>query len=90
VVSLTYQQGTRPVVNSHGPFLLQETTMDFELFQLTIAAAKKGDQQAITKLIVHANELRDLVDELSEGLECEILQQQVNEVMGHDIADEEE
>ncbi len=64
--------------------------MDFELLQLTIAAAKKGDQQAITKLIVHVNELRDLVDELSEGLECEILQRQVNEVMGHDLADDEE
>jgi hypothetical protein len=64
--------------------------MDFEKLLLLFGQAKKGDLKAVNSLIIHVNELRDLVQELSEGLEDEQLQQQVDEVLGHDVADEDE
>jgi len=66
--------------------------MDSDALNALFEQVNKKDLKSIKKLIEHVQDLRNLVLELSEGLEYPSLQEQVNEVMGpiFDIENEDD
>ena len=56
--------------------------MDSDALNDLFEQVNKKDLKSIKKLIEHVQDLRNLVLELSEGLEYPSLQEQVNKVMG--------
>ena len=66
--------------------------MDSDALNDLFEQVNKKDLKSIKKLIEHVQDLRNLVLELSEGLEYPSLQEQVNEVMGpiFDIENEDD
>jgi hypothetical protein len=51
--------------------------------------ARRGDVRAVEKLWSHIQDLRHLVGELAEGLECEELQSEVSRVLEPELWDKE-
>ena len=66
--------------------------MDSDALNVLFEQVNKKDLKSIKKLIEHVKDLRNLVLELSDGLEYPSLQEQVNEVMGpiFDIENEDD
>jgi hypothetical protein len=53
-------------------------------FEALCEAAREGDKDALEKILGHTHQLRDMVLELSEGLEDDGLIEQVEELVGEE------